>query len=247
MRAQWARRRKNPDSIATVVENKETAEPAKQSDDGDNPISPGEFSGLVRDWFQHYWDVPREKSKRTDIATVVLTAMIAVFAGWSAWIFYEQLDEMQRSTRFAQRAWMIGAGATFTQLEVGKMVKVRFDSKNNGQTPAVNAIIEGSENHWTSGQPKPPKDEFGDKPPTGNGIIVRSGGGTAITWNVLLLTATTLQQLHEGKLNIRVYGKTFYDDVFGHQHWTTFCAVYDEESSGFVGCDEGHQMDNDPE
>src|SRR5207245_4758417 len=112
VRAQWARRRKNPDSIATVVENKETAEPAKKSDDGDNPISPGEFSDLVRAWFQHYWDVPREKSKWTDIATVVLMAITAVFAALSAWFFYEQLNEMHSSTLIAQRAWMIGAGAT---------------------------------------------------------------------------------------------------------------------------------------
>jgi hypothetical protein len=158
-----------------------------------------------------------------------------------------QLRSAVKSTRTAQRAWMIPAGAEFIDFEIGKLAKVRCDVKNNGATPAVDAVIEGSLDHWLTGQVAPNRNDFRNKPTQWKGALVRSGGGVALTSNLLKVDNTVIQQVHSGQMNIRMYGKTFYDDVFGHHHWVTFCSEYDEESGAFVTCDEGNQMDTDAE
>ncbi|MGH9756368.1 MAG: hypothetical protein ACRD4M_01410 [Candidatus Acidiferrales bacterium] len=50
--------------------------------------------------------IPREKAKRTDIATVILTLCIALAAIWSAWIFQSQLQTMQETLSLTDRSWL---------------------------------------------------------------------------------------------------------------------------------------------
>ena len=179
------------------------------------------------------------------IATATIVYVVVSALQWCA--LRRGIEATERQSRVAQRAWLVGARTDFVQFEVGKIVKVRYDVKNNGITPAVNAVVEGSADHWLSNEAKPSKNEFRDKTPDGYGTAVRSGGGMSMVWDLFPLTKTTSEQIHAGQLNIRVYGKTFYDDVFGHHHWMTFCAEYDKESAGFAACDEGQEIDKDPE
>jgi hypothetical protein len=159
-----------------------------------------------------------------------------------------QLNTSITTTRTAQRAWLIPARTSLIDFEVGKMAKVETRVQNNGATPAVDAVIVGILDHWFTGQPQPKQQIFQSKPKDPPyGIVVRSGGIIGLKFNLFKVDETAIQKLQSGQLNIRTYGKVFYDDIFGHHHWITFCLEYEEESVGFVACNVGNEMDKDPE
>jgi hypothetical protein len=78
--------------------------PKRRAADRDSNPTPSEVCGLVIGFLKHYWDAPRQKSKWTDIATVVLTVLIAGAAIYSAFIFQAQLDASRKAFRVDQRA-----------------------------------------------------------------------------------------------------------------------------------------------
>jgi hypothetical protein len=54
----------------------------------------------------HYWDAPREKSKKADVAIVILTLAIAIAAIWSACIFQRQLTLARETMESQTRPWV---------------------------------------------------------------------------------------------------------------------------------------------
>src|SRR5581483_9072814 len=86
--------------------NRATDEDALASDRDENAPTPSEFLKLIGNWLEHYWDAPREASRWTDLTMVVLTVLIAAFAGWSAWIFQGQLAQGERDTGGSERGWV---------------------------------------------------------------------------------------------------------------------------------------------
>jgi hypothetical protein len=84
----------------TIPDNQPPTDSQHDSNNEDNPPSPVEFAAAVRDavinWLQGYWNEPREKSRRSEIAMIILTLLIAVAAFWSACIFQEQLNIARR-------------------------------------------------------------------------------------------------------------------------------------------------------
>jgi hypothetical protein len=78
----------------TIPDNQSTGNPQTDGNHGDNPQPPDEALAAVLKWLRHYWDIPRQKAKWTEIATVVLILLTAIAAFWSAWIFEGQLTEM---------------------------------------------------------------------------------------------------------------------------------------------------------
>jgi hypothetical protein len=156
------------------------------------------------------------------------------------------LHETEKELRVSQRAWVISAGCKLINFEVNQMGKVSCEVRNNGHTPSVHTVTEGAVDHWITGETKPVANQFKDRPPGGD--AVRPDGGIRMKWNLFIISTRDIQQLKSGKLNIRPSGKVFYDDVFGHHHWATFCGEYEHESEGFVTCDSEEQaMDSDPE
>jgi|SRR5581483_6429967 len=126
--------------------NRATDEDALASDRDENAPTPSEFLKLIRNWLEHYWDAPREASRWTDLAMVVLTVLIAAFAGWSAWIFQGQLTEAQRNTVSSQRAW-VGidrpialSSLTFNDKHEGKASYV-ITIKNFGNSVALSTAV----------------------------------------------------------------------------------------------------------
>jgi hypothetical protein len=118
-----------------------------KTEPNDKPLDPGEFGILARDWLKHYWDSPRQKSRWTDVATVILTAIIAAAALYSAWSFSDQLGEMHLQTQLGERAWM-GLVGTVT-IEDLEMIEPRYkltahyQLKNFGHGPAYKIITTG--------------------------------------------------------------------------------------------------------
>ena len=162
-------------------------------------------------------------------------------------ITYGQWRTQIRTMRISHRAWMAPATAEMQDFEVGKEARLIELVWNNGPTPAKEAIVEGIVEHWLSSQKVPSKTEFKDKPTQWKGDLVRSGGAFKMTFKFMKLDEEILRQLHSEALKARINGKVFYDDIFGHSHWVTFCSEYEEETGGFTSCDEGTSMDADQE
>jgi hypothetical protein len=135
----------------------------------------------------------------------------------------------------------------FVQLETGKMITIRVEATNTGRTPAVNSTINGTADSFLVSQPRPPIKRF-DKRESRGKTTIRPDRNTLLTLDLFPLTELILKEIRSGQRIIRVYGTTWYDDVFDHPHWMKFCKEYEEFSQGFVTCDaEGDEIDNDPE
>ncbi len=153
----------------------------------------------------------------------------------------------ERQARISQRAWVLPGKTDFEQFEVGKIIKIQVESVNTGRTPAVNSTINGGAETFLTNQARPPSHSFDKREPLGK-TMIRTEGHPRLTVDSITLTESILNEILSGKRIIRVHGKSWYDDVFGHSHWITFCREYEAFSKGFVTCDvEGEQMDNDPE
>ena len=159
----------------------------------------------------------------------------------------KSINVAERQARISLRAWIVPARTEFTQFEVGKVVTIRVEFKNNGRTPAINASTNGQAEWFLNSNPRPPLNPFLQPEPLGK-TTIRSDGSGFLPLDLYPLTEAILQEIHSGQRTIRVHGKTWYDDVFNHHHWMTFCKEYDDFAKGFVTCDvEGEQIDSDPE
>jgi hypothetical protein len=151
----------------------------------------------------------------------------------------------ERQARIAERAWIIAAQTDFAPFEIGKSVKILSESRNTGHTPAINAVISSHCDQWHKGETSPVLEQLTREKIAES--TVRPEGGMRAFCNPFLITQTVINQLHSGDFFVRAHGQIWYDDVFGHHHWMTFCSEYDYEMDAFVGCDAGQYTDTDPE
>lgn len=87
-------------------------------------------------------DAPRQKSKWTDIATVILTFAILVTAIVSGFIFYGQLVESRNLTKRQFRAYLLYESGRVDISKDEKTYTVYIEVKNSGQGPAFTVT------HW---------------------------------------------------------------------------------------------------
>jgi hypothetical protein len=110
----------------------------------------------------------------------------------------------------------------------------------------------------TIGRNEPPPIDYSQfRRPSVPGNIVKGQGGSLIRRcddylppGMLLdryLTMDLKDDIDNGRLRVRIFGKVWYDDVFGHHHWTEYC--YESRSAdGFSGCEGiGQKIDEDSE
>ncbi len=157
--------------------NEGPSAPEHKHDGGDSP-SPSEMLTAIVSWLRHYWDAPREKSKGTEIATVILTFVIAVMAFWSAWIFQGQLAEMQKQRA---RPWMSAVGPIKVVKPLSfsgprPTVTIEYTVKNSGTSTAVG---QQSTNGLYIG-PMPSSEEVEKRSPCRTTTYDPRGGGTLI-------------------------------------------------------------------
>lgn len=160
---------------------------------------------------------------------VILTAVVAVFAGASVWIFYLQLGEMHASLVKTQRAWGQVTDKDSTPKTLADISEVIFPMQvtNVGNNPAkrvrVNAVVEILKH---------------DEPPSFNYSLRHNSVMTAVLFpkgsydieaalfrpdkSIAKLTDTERQELKDGLTYFAIYGEVIYVDGFG-PHWTHFC------------------------
>jgi hypothetical protein len=89
-----------------------------------------------------------EKSKLTDIGTLILTAVVAGAAIYSAWVFHEQLKAMQNQFELTDRPWIkvepqVASPITFTG-EGSLNVSATFVLDNVGHSVATDVTVQAN-------------------------------------------------------------------------------------------------------
>jgi hypothetical protein len=239
-------------------ENEESSNRSGGFDQDDRSLLPPE----IRQWLTRYWDSPRLKSKWTDIATVILTAAIAVFAGWSAYLFDGQLQEMHKATitadknfRIDERAWigfsLASDPVTFT---FGKPFLVPAEVLNTGKTPAKD--LEGNVAVRIVEKDRPI--DFSYAPGHANfrvqGGTIFPGGKIIESFEgiqhgeenaePIIITKAIGQEIIDGQLFVIIHGRITYQDEFGTEHWTTFCRNVSDPSAISEDCTRYNSTDD---
>jgi hypothetical protein len=146
-------------------------------------------------------------------------------------------DTSKAALHFDQRAWVSMIRDDF-RWHVGDAMVFPSRYLNNGKTPAkhVHGWITAT---WMTGDQTP---EFIYEPGTGHPMlrsespllwasesthiklpVYKSGTQAGET---MTLTKPMLVEMESGKSYILIHGKLIYDDVFGVNHWITFCDIY---------------------
>lgn len=203
----------------------------------DRPPRPADRVVAIVNWLNRWWDAPREKSKAADWALVALTVLVAIAAFWSAHIFWRQLHDTEVAFRLEERAWI---GFKFVEGNLNFTLNESFliptELVNTGKTPAKNVhgyIVTGvfkNGEHLDFSYTADTKHPF---------YVIQAGtifpGGKitesfeaeqhgATKAEPILFTEPLKNELFTPhKSYIIVYGKIIYDDIFGTEHWTTYC------------------------
>lgn len=174
------------------------------------------------------------KPNRIEVAQLIISVVTLAIGLCLARIYYRQMQanlrqatsselqlrEMQKERAIDQRAWVNVFRVAHTDYD---HPAIRFEAhfNNTGKTPAINIRAElGVTN------------DFGSIPsmsqaPNTSTQLLPPGVETEVDISVPI-SDTDRQDLFSGKRLIFLYGKIWYDDIFGKQlHWTEFCWVMD--------------------
>jgi hypothetical protein len=209
--------------------------------------TPSELSLIVTSWLKSYWHAPRQKSKWTEVAVVVLTLGIAIAAFWSAWMFQEQLEiakqqlvasrnSTERMIRFDQRAW-IHIGVVNSQLVTNQPIDVPLVIGVIGKTPArkvngdlVAQLIKPDEDPdfvYAPGHPRTHMPSFLILPNTDIHLtlnVLRDVPGQKNP-SVVLFDREIQAKIEMQELILIIHGRLTYEDIFGVSHWLKFCTT----------------------
>lgn len=162
----------------------------------------------------YQWQEMRKASgdaeKALDLTSQQLKAMQT-----QSYVMQGQLDEMQRTRQFDERAWV--TAYDFKPNSTYSLDYFVVTYKNTGKTPAINCdfFIQTTMN-WKS----IPARDVKPYPPKNSKLLAPDGTGVLdadfMQWVV------SRQDVENGLVPIYIYGTIWYDDVFGHHHWSQF-------------------------
>lgn len=154
------------------------------------------------------------------------------------------IKNAQNTTRLDQRAWVVWKGVEGTpELDKTWVVKTYFT--NSGKTPAKNvrvncALIPAKEeseldfNRTAQSEPKPT-------------IIAPNDPTTYCPLNPLTIEKVTKDVLNIFASREKIlfaYGFVTYNDIFGKEHWLTFCHAMEPDGKAWDAC-QGHNDTGD--
>jgi hypothetical protein len=179
---------------------------------------------------------------------------------WLAKAMDGSLRETQRAVdnsisamHIDQRAW-ISVSAGPTAVTSGEFIEAPIDVLNIGKTPArhldgdiITTVLSDNEVLDTSYRPGHLRSHTSGgtflpnskRPPIISRAIRLNGKDTAdIVANPILV-----EDIQAGKMFVVIYGKLSYSDVFGSNHWITFCLAGTGIPKKINGCAEYNEVD----
>jgi hypothetical protein len=152
-----------------------------------------------------------------------------------AQLMQRQLDEMRKSREGDQRAWVVsGQGVALFDAEAQShmLTGVSFNVpiKNIGRTPAINVVTGIGEYFKRSDVPT------NDPYPAVNSYMLSPSADVYIPTKGFLSDTEVYDFITNGGA-FYIEGTIWYDDIFGHHHWTQFCITPNADMSRFAYTD----------
>ena len=202
---------------------------------------------------------------------VGINGLLAAIGIYALFIYNGQLDEMRKSTEAAtkaanaadlgakkseagshleQRAWVAAAINKDTVIEAGKPFTGTIGVRNTGRTFAKDVRVFARSDGFSKNSPKPDFDAIDDRG------LAQETRGTLLSPEMDLpvyignketgekLTQDVIDLMKSGDLPFYVHGKLRYTDVFGCDHWTTFCTKLITGTLTFGSCEDHNDTDN---
>lgn len=258
--------------METAPDNDSNETPEHKARETDNSPTPSAVLEAALIWLRSFWNAPRQKSKWTEIVTVVLTLGIAVAAFWSAFIFQGQLKEARKATnsvsdsfRIDERAWI--EIEPITPIQISKE-DATFSAgficniypKNVGRTVARDVVVKaqdmgGMEDFGRNAEAmRATQDkmllggfkEMGTNKP----VIVPSNpvpkvlAPNSVSPAPFRLTCQAPQHFPDGHQALHyMVGRIDYCDQFQIKHWLKFCFYVVNARGEVWTCQEGNDED----
>jgi len=139
------------------------------------------------------------------------------------------LDATIESNRLDQRAWIAIETLTTPPVKVGEQLQIEIAYRNSGRTPATNVtslmriepVRPGGRVLFT--YEDIPKTSVGFVGPSGAQVNRLGAGRTRTAGSMFLFNEDDLRDLLNGRVHYFTHGEIDYSDIFGRQHWLTFC------------------------
>jgi hypothetical protein len=172
--------------------------------------------------------------------TTIVIAFITFFYMLAA---FEQVKQMKETIKITERAW-VGIHAVSAQVEIGKPIITTVEFINTGKTPAINlttravgeAVVKNSPPDYTK-----------------EGYSIDSKGIVYPQQKIRIslkdstqppLNQVGFDQVEKGDALIYVHGRVNYSDVFGKDHWFTYCFLYEPDRKTVSAYKEHNDTDN---
>jgi hypothetical protein len=141
-----------------------------------------------------------------------------------------------------QRAWIGVLGVGNLKVKVGESPQASVIVVNSGKTPAVyvKQIISG--NILPKGQSS---FIYKSSPAEKSQSVIQPGMNVRIDFpaNEPPVTQTSADDIKYGRATFHIYGKITYQDVFGKEHYTTFCFIVTPDLTSTEWCAEYNDSD----
>lgn len=152
---------------------------------------------------------------------VVLVATLGAVA-YYALVAKHQLDEMRRTIEVGNRAWLTVKGCKARFASGGAEVEVAFD--NTGRSPARGWAVAAAITHSDITLPQNAPDPVVADRST---IVLAPGHPCPLTFS-RSLSPVEVTNIRSGVVRLLVYGRSEYEDGFGHTRHTRFSFFSDK-------------------
>ena len=165
-------------------------------------------------------------------ASLITNGVLATATVGALWVIYRQLKETQRTARLQQRAWVGVHNITGTGPIPNQPFSITIQIRNTGKTPARKVRTSIYFQDLNAGEIP----DFSNDSSTPYGVKSLAPDERDDR-TIDVFTPVTQAQLDDWKFQKKVFwiaGKIFYQDIFGCEHWTTFCYEWHENLKGYT-------------
>ena len=212
-------------------------------------------------YFKSLWESFKKQSKKIkfflEIAALIIVVCYTRYAGQQAGAAIKAADAAESAAHAAndnvtltrenahldQRAW-IGIGDIRGQPEVNQIWEVVVVFHNSGRTFAKNfsgyAVVDprkGTGDFPDFSYAHDKKFSGGLISPSGDHNVKLTPTRGKSTGQPSPLNDELSRRITNGQLRIFVHGFVTYDDIFGVNHWLSFCYFWHQATKGYGACD----------